>query len=36
MKILDELRAKFEERGIKIVTGSTDQVEPKGGGHYHF
>ncbi|CAI8018922.1 UDP-GlcNAc:betaGal beta-1,3-N-acetylglucosaminyltransferase-like protein 1 [Geodia barretti] len=30
-KVLDDLRAKFAERDIKIVTGSTDQAEPKGG-----
>jgi glycosyltransferase involved in cell wall biosynthesis len=30
-KVLDELRAKFAERDIKIVTGSTVQAQPKGG-----
>jgi glycosyltransferase involved in cell wall biosynthesis len=32
-KVLDELRAKFAERDIKIVTGSTVQAQPKGVGY---
>ena len=31
MDILSGLRAKFEEQGIKIVVGSHDSLEPRGG-----
>ena len=31
MKVLEKHRQNFEERGIKIVTGSNNQSEPKGG-----
>lgn len=31
MEILSEMRPKFEERGIKIITASSGNSEPQGG-----
>ena len=31
MAILEDLRTNFHERGVKIVTSSEDNLEPRGG-----